>query len=178
MLMEEEPTYLDMDKLVFGCGNVLFGDDAFGPVVVDYLNQHYSLPEDCMALNVKTSIRGLLFNIVLNERKPNLILIIDAVDKGKNPGEIFEIDLNEIPEKKLDDFSMHQMPSSNLLKELKDNSGIDIRILVTQVQHIPTEVEQGLSDAMKAAIDPMCERIVQVLGEYGVEVEKRVSESK
>ena len=164
--------YFDMGKLIFGCGNVLFGDDGFGPAVVDYLNEHYTLPDDVMALNVETSVRGYLFNIVLSEKKPDAILIIDAVDKGRTPGEIFEIELDEIPKKKVDDFSMHQMPSSNMLKELKDESEIAIRILVAQVEYIPDEVEAGLKPVMEAAIPRMCDKIVEVLGEYGTDVIK------
>lgn len=170
--MAEDKFYLEMKKLVFGCGNVLFGDDGFGPAVVDYLNDHYKLPDDTLALNVETSIRGLLFNLVLSQDPPDLILIIDAVDKDRKAGEIFEIDLDEIPEKKLDDFSMHQMPSSNLLKELKEDSGITVRILVCQVKHIPPEVGPGLSDVVKNAIPEMCERIIELLGCYGVEIQE------
>jgi coenzyme F420 hydrogenase subunit delta len=168
--MEEDKFYLEMDKLIFGCGNILFGDDAFGPLVVDYFNKKYVLPSDTLALNVETSIRGLLFNIVLKEEKPKLILIIDAVDKDKTPGEIFEIDLDDIPLKKLDDFSMHQMPSSNLLKELRDDANVPIRILVAQVKYIPEEVDQVLSKEMQSAIQPMCNKIIDILTEYDVNV--------
>ena len=166
----EDKFYLDMNKLIFGCGNILFGDDAFGPTVVDFFNEHYYLPEDTLALNVKTSIRNLLFNILLKENKPELILIIDAVDKGKAPGEIFEINLDDIPKKKTDDFSMHQMPSSNMLKELRDDSNVPVRILVAQVKYLPEEIDQGLSDDMKLAIQPMCHKIIEMLNDYGVKV--------
>ncbi len=159
-----------MSKLIFGCGNILFGDDGFGPAVVDYLNEHFELPDDTQALNVETSIRGLLFNLAISENKPELIIIIDAVDKGRRPGEIFEINLDEIPKKKLDDFSMHHMPSSNLLKELKEEAKIDIRILVCQVEHIPAEVDQGLTQTMKNAIPTMCEMIKKLLDEYNINV--------
>jgi coenzyme F420 hydrogenase subunit delta len=171
--MESEKFYLDMSKLIFGCGNVLFGDDGFGPAVMDYLNEHYTLPNDTLALNIETSIRGLLFNIMLSEKKPDLILIIDAVDKGREPGEIFEIELDEIPENKRDDFSMHQMPSSNLLKELKENSKINIRILVCQVKNIPPEVSPGLSDVMTNSIQIMCERIIDIFKEYNITIYKK-----
>jgi coenzyme F420 hydrogenase subunit delta len=171
MVTDDDKFYLDMDVLVFGCGNILFGDDAFGPTTIDYFNKHYSLPDDALALNVETSIRNLLFNLVLNEDKPSLILIVDAIDKGRNPGEIFEIDLNEIPKKKVDDFSMHQMPSSNLLKELQSECSIPIRILVAQVEYIPKEIDQRLSEVMQNTIQPMCERIIEVLSEYNVSVE-------
>jgi coenzyme F420 hydrogenase subunit delta len=165
--------YLDMDKLIFGCGNILFGDDAFGPAVIDHFNQNYILPKDTLAINVETSIRGLLFNIVLKEEKPKLILIVDAVDKNKKPGDIFEIDLDDIPKKKVDDFSMHQMPSSNLLKELRDEANVPVRILVAQVKYIPEEVDQVLSAEMQNTIQPMCDKIIGVLSEYDVNVKPR-----
>lgn len=167
---EDSGTYLDMNKLIFGCGNILFGDDGFGPAVVDHFNEHYQLPTDAMALNVETSIRSLLFNLVISEKRPNLILIIDAVDKGRSPGEIFEIDLNEIPHAKLDDFSMHQMPTTNLLKELKEDAGINVRILVCQVKYIPPEVGPGLTEPVKSAIPEMCELIKKVLEEDRMDV--------
>jgi coenzyme F420 hydrogenase subunit delta len=170
---EEDKFYLEMDKIIFGCGNILFGDDAFGPAVIDYFNKQYILPNDTLALNVETSIRGLLFNIVLKDVKPKLILIVDAVDKNRSPGEIFEIDLDDIPVKKLDDFSMHQMPSSNLLKELRDEGNVPIRILVAQVKYIPEEVDQVLSKEMQKAIQPMCNKIIDVLAEYDVTVKPR-----
>jgi coenzyme F420 hydrogenase subunit delta len=166
--MAEDRLYFDKSTLIFGCGNVLFGDDAFGPEVVDYFNEHYLLPDDTEALRVETSIRKYLFNIALSEQKPKLILIIDAVDKERQPGELFEIDLDEIPEKKLDDFSMHQMPSSNLLKEMKEDAGMNIRILVCQVEYIPPEVQPGLKQVMIDSIPKMCEMIVGVLKEHGV----------
>ena len=172
--MEEEKTYMDMSKLIFGCGNVLFGDDGFGPAVIDHFNDHYQLPDDTEAYNVETSIRGMLFNLVLSENKPKLIIIVDAVDKGRTPGEIWEIELDDIPKKKLDDFSMHQMPSSNMLKELKEDGNIPIRILVCQVEFLPEEVTGGLSQVMTSAIPVMCKRIIDVLKEYGVEVKGKL----
>ena len=38
--------------LVFGCGNILFGDDGFGPAVVNHLQEKYSLPDDVLVMDV------------------------------------------------------------------------------------------------------------------------------
>ena len=70
--MDDDSTYLDMDYLIFGCGNILFGDDAFGPKTIDHFNEKYELPIGALALNVETSIRGLLFNLVLSDKKPRI----------------------------------------------------------------------------------------------------------
>lgn len=154
--------------LVFGCGNILYGDDGFGPEVIKNLKENYALPDDILLMDVGTSIRDILFDLVLSEKKPRTIIIIDAVDyPNRTPGEIFEIPVEGIPETKVSDFSLHQFPTVNMLKELKDNSQIDIRVIVAQIEDIPAEVKPGLSTAVAKAISLACDRIVAAIHESG-----------
>ncbi|UCG71113.1 MAG: coenzyme F420-reducing hydrogenase, FrhD protein [Thermoplasmata archaeon] len=155
------PEYHGKSVLILGCGNILFGDDGFGPAVVEELEREYDIPDHVYVINAGLSVRELLFNITLDEEKPDRIIIVDAVDFGSTPGELFEIDLDEIPENKIDDFSMHQMPTSNLLRELRDLCGVDVRILSCQVVKIPEFVEPGLSDTLKNKVKEACELIVE-----------------
>ena len=150
--------------LIFGCGNILWGDDGFGPAVIQRLNEHYKLPENVLALDVGTSIRDTLFDLVLSDKKPKKIFIIDAVDyPDHQPGEVFEIPVEGIPDKKTHDFSLHQFPTVNMLQELKDHSPIDVKILVAQVETIPEEVTPGLTPAMENAVENTCRRILAEL---------------
>ncbi len=155
--------YCSARVVVLGCGNILFGDDGFGPEAVEYLIKNYQLPGDVYALNCGLSVRELLFTITLSDARPERIIIVDAMDVGKTPGEVFEVDVTEIPVKKIDDFSMHQLPTSNLLKELKNICGVDVKIISAQVQHIPEEVSPGLSWVIQDAIPPVCEKILSAL---------------
>ena len=66
--------------LIFGCGNILWGDDGFGPAVIERLKEHYRLPANVLAMDVGTSIRDILFDLVLSDKKPRKIFIIDAVE--------------------------------------------------------------------------------------------------
>jgi len=159
--MEQLPVYCRNETLIAGCGNKLFGDDGFGPEVVEYLTSHYSIPENICLLDVGTGIRKILFTLSLSEVRPKVIVIIDAVDKGKKPGEIFEISLDEIPEEKIDDFSIHQVPSSNLLKELQDLCSVKVRVMACQVKTIPEDIQTGLSEPVKKAVPLMAQRIVE-----------------
>jgi coenzyme F420 hydrogenase subunit delta len=129
--------------------------------VAEELQQNYDIPEHVCVINAGISVRELLFNITLDEKKPEKIIIVDAVDFGKSPGELFEIDLDELPENKIDDFSMHQMPTSNLLRELRDLCDVEVRILSCQVEKIPEEVEPGLSKTLKGKVEEMCEMIAK-----------------
>jgi coenzyme F420 hydrogenase subunit delta len=157
--MEHLPIYCQKEILIAGCGNKLFGDDGFGPEVVEYLLDHYNIPNNICLLDVGTGIRKILFTISLSEPRPKEIVIIDAVDKGRNPGEIFEIALDEIPIEKIDDFSIHQAPSSNLLKELQDFCSVKVRVMACQIKAIPEAMESGLSEPLKKAVPLMAQRI-------------------
>lgn len=146
--------------LILGCGNILFGDDGFGPQAVDYLKKNYSIPENVEVINAGCSVRNILFDIVLSYKKPNKIIIVDALDAGKMPGEVFEIELEDIPENKIGDFSMHQLPTSNLLKELKGKCKVYVKIFSCQVENIPKSVSTGLSKRVLDSIPEVCELII------------------
>jgi coenzyme F420 hydrogenase subunit delta len=156
-------SYWNKDVLVLGCGNILFGDDGFGPGVVEYFLQHKKIPAGAAVIDAGLGVREILFNVVLSEKRPRKIIIVDAVDAGREPGEIFELDISAIPDKKIDDFSMHQLPTSNLLKDLKENCGVEVTILSTQVQHIPEEIHPGLSKVVEETIPEVCERIIRAI---------------
>ena len=143
------------------CGNILFGDDGFGCAVVDYLESHYQVPEAVCLLDVGTGVRKLLFTLCLSSARPQRLLILDAIDAGRSPGEIFEIDPAEIPPVKLDDFSLHQLPTSNLLRELQESCGVEVRVLACQTGPLPEEISQGLSNAVSEAVPQAAEWLVR-----------------
>jgi coenzyme F420 hydrogenase subunit delta len=157
--MDYLPVYCQKEILIAGCGNRLFGDDGFGPEVIEYLLDHYNVPNHICLLDVGTSIRKILFTISLSEPRPKVIVIIDAVDKGRKPGEIFEISLDEVPLEKIDDFSMHQVPSSNLLKELQDLCAVKVRVLACQIKSIPETMQAGLSGPLGKAVPLLAQKI-------------------
>lgn len=157
--MDYLPVYCQKEILVAGCGNRLFGDDGFGPEVIEHLLDHYAVPENVCLLDAGTGIRKILFTISLSEPRPKVIVIIDAVNQERKPGEIFEITLDEVPLEKIDDFSMHQVPSSNLLKELQDLCAVKVRVLACQIEAIPETMQAGLSEPLKKAVPLMARRI-------------------
>ncbi|NOR15236.1 MAG: hypothetical protein GQ544_05995, partial [Candidatus Aminicenantes bacterium] len=69
--------------------------------------------------------------------------------------------LDEIPMEKLDDFSIHQVPSSNLLKELKDLCSVEVIVKVCQVKTIPDTIQSGLSEPLRKAIPLMAQSITE-----------------
>jgi coenzyme F420 hydrogenase subunit delta len=147
--------------LILGCGNWLCGDDGFGPAVAERLQAEIKLPDDVCVLDAGTSVREILFDVILSDQRPQKIVIIDAVDCQREPGELFLLDIEGLPHIKLDDFSMHQLPTSNLLRELRDLCGVEVVLLACQVQDTSDEVHAGLSGPVRDAVGPATAMLAQ-----------------
>jgi coenzyme F420 hydrogenase subunit delta len=155
------PDFCRKPLVVLGVGNVLFGDDGFGCAVVDYLESHERVPEEVCLLDAGTGVRKLLFTLCLSSTRPQRLLIVDAIDAGRSPGEIFEIDPGDLPVVKLDDFSLHQLPTSNLLRELQEKCRVEVRVLACQTEPLPQEMSQGLSKAVSDAVPRAAEWLLR-----------------
>lgn len=153
--MTEPPTVV-----VLGCGNVLLGDDGFGPAVIERLLRS-DLPESMLALDVGTSIREhLLDYLMLPSLRPQLLIVVDA-GTGGCPGQVRQCRPDELPAAKIHDFSLHQFPTVNLLAELQAETGIEVVLLLAQAAVAPEQVAPGLSPAMQAAVLEACGRIMR-----------------
>jgi coenzyme F420 hydrogenase subunit delta len=162
------PEYCRKPFLVLGVGNVLFGDDGLGPAVIERLQAEAggAEPEDVCLMDVGTGARRILFTIALSEPRPRRLLVVDAIDAGRPPGEVFSVSLDDLPPNKTDDFSMHQLPTSNLLRELRDACGVEVEIVSCQVGSIPDAVRPGLSEAVEKAVPEVCRRIWERVGNH------------
>ena len=157
------PEYCSKSVLVLGCGNILLGDDGFGPAVSDYLLKCGTVPDNVCVLNAGTSSREFLFNIVLSVERPETIIVVDAMECGGEPGDVVELSLDSIPENKTDDFSIHQVPSSNLVRELRDLCNVEVVLIVMQPCHIPSHVNPGLSPTAQNAVPNAADHVFSII---------------
>ncbi|KPL25415.1 MAG: hypothetical protein AMJ75_00765 [Phycisphaerae bacterium SM1_79] len=156
-----EPEWYDKSILILGCGNVLFGDDGFGPTVAQRLVSDFIVPAEVGVVNVGTSVREILFDVTLSDKKPSKIIIVDAMDCGRQPGELFGLDIESLPKTKLDSFSLHQVPTSNLLRELRDLCGVEVLVVACQVSHTSDSVSPGLSNSVEASVQRAAEMLAK-----------------
>jgi len=151
--------WYDKSILILGCGNILLGDDGFGPAVAQRLQSSFTIPADVCVFDAGTSVREILFDTILSDKKPSRVVIVDAMDCGREPGELFLLDIDSLPKIKLDDFSMHQIPTSNLLRELRNYCGIEVIVIACQVANTCESVNPGLSMLVEAAVKSAAELI-------------------
>lgn len=122
-------------------------------------------------MDVGIGAGDILFTVGLSQQKPKKIIILDAVDVKKKPGELFQLSIDDLPTNKITDFSLHLFPAANLLKELRDQMGVDVVILACQAEHIPDAVSMGLSDSVRKAL-PRAAEMALKLAETSREKEK------
>jgi coenzyme F420 hydrogenase subunit delta len=150
--MDYVPEYYQKKTLVLGVGNTLCGDDGFGPAVVEYIESHCRVPSDAAVLDVGTGVREILFNLILSEVRPQRIIIADAMECGREPGEVFNVSIEDVPKVKAHDFSVHMLPTTNMLKELRDMCHLEVVVIAAQPKSIPDAVESGLSPEIQKAV--------------------------
>jgi coenzyme F420 hydrogenase subunit delta len=146
-------SYCRKPVLVMGAGNILYGDDGFGPAVIAELEARDDVPDHVHLLDVGSGARNVLFNIVISEKVPETIILVDSVLEGQGPGKVFEIDLEDLPVEKSDDFQLHLVPTSNMMKDLRDQRGVNLIIIACEAENIPeVDMYEGLTESMKAAV--------------------------
>ncbi len=142
--------------LVAGVGNVLRGDDGFGPAVTELLGH---LPEEADV--VETGIGGIALLQELMAGCDGLILI-DAVERGAEPGTVFLIE-PEV-EKGVHVPDIHLANPHRVLSMAKTIGVLPDRVVIIGCQ--PLEVDelcQGLSPPVQRALATAVTKIEEIV---------------
>jgi len=133
--------------LVAGCGNPLFGDDGFGPAVIEEL-QKSALPENVRAVDAGLSGPTCIFPL-LDPAVTKKLIVVDIADFGAEPGAITRLHIENLP--KTGSRDIH--PGSVLESLRKIEGTIAITIIGCQPGRVPyPEMEIGLSDEVRDAV--------------------------
>ena len=150
-------------RVLVGCvGNVLRGDDGFGPAVAARLT---GLPEGAEV--VETGIGGIALLQELLAGCDGLVLI-DAVDRGEEPGTVFVIEPEVLDGDHIPD--VHLANPERVLTMAKAMGVLPDRVLIVGCQ--PAEVdklEQGLSPAVARAVAVAAARVEVAVGDWVAE---------
>ena len=159
--------YASKRVLILGVGNILFGDDGFGAAAAEYLISHCKIPNDVHVMDAGISAGGILFNIALSPKKPEKIIILDAVKMQKKPGTVVQLSIDKLPTSKLSDFSTHFFPATSILRDLQNQMGVEIMIVACQAKKVTKTVSQGLSDEVSKALPKAACLALELAGKQG-----------
>ncbi len=142
--------------LVAGVGNVLRGDDGFGPAVTELLGH---LPEGAEVVETGTGGIALLQELM---RGCDGLVLIDAVDRGAAPGTVFVLEPEVSPGEHVPD--IHLANPDRVLSMAKTMGFLPDRVRIIGCQ--PLEVDelcQGLSPVVVRALPFAVTKIEEIV---------------
>jgi hydrogenase maturation protease len=142
--------------LVAGVGNVLRGDDGFGPAVTELLGH---LPAGAEVVETGTGGIALLQELMLG---CDGLVLIDACDRGAAPGTVFVLEPEVSPGEHVPD--VHLANPDRVLSMAKTMGYLPDRVRIIGCQ--PLEVDelcQGLSPVVVAALPYAVQRIEEIV---------------
>ena len=147
------------ENLIVGCGNTLYGDDGFGPEVINYIKENnIKFPGDTCVIDGATSAPHYIFTLPQEKRKN--IIIIDIASLNEEAGIIKVLDLDQIHEE--DRYmDVHGLSATYPLHDLKDK--VNIKLILIQPKNVPIEMEMGLSKVLEDKIPQTIDKTIEVL---------------
>lgn len=148
--------------VVLGIGNILNRDEGVGVRALDLLQRR--LGEHTEVDLIDGGVLGLeLLPIV--ERAPRL-LILDAVDAGRAPGIVVELQRDEIPLFASVKMSQHQVTFQEVLGLASIRESIPEQLHLVGIQPADVTIGIELSDVVAAALPLMVERAARIVVEW------------
>ena len=139
-----------MTTLVLGLGNLVHGDDGVGIHAIGLLQKEARVPSGAVLMDGGTQGLNLISHISGFQR----LLVIDAVDAGKEPGTLVRLDgdaLQTLPGKP----SVHQLGFADLMIAMKLLGEPPEEVVVIGVQPQSTDWSAELSPPVYDALDEL-----------------------
>jgi len=147
-----------MKTVVCGIGNSMKGDDGIGPAVIEKLKKENLNPEDVMLIDCGTAPENFLGRITWFD--PARVIIVDAVDMGREPGTVETINTGSIIG---DRVSTHNLPLSMFVSYLKDMFRNSLDIVFIGAQPNQTGFGLSMSEKGRLAVDEIKGRLMGML---------------
>lgn len=127
-MLEHLKLHLNGEVIILGIGNALRSDDGLGSILASRIKDKVPYT----VYDAGSSPENYLGKII--KKRPDNVVIIDAVDFGGRPGEFRVLEGEDI--KTVNLFSTHNASISLTINYLKSNFKVDIIVLIIQPKTI------------------------------------------
>jgi hydrogenase maturation protease len=151
-------------RVVLGLGNVLNRDEGAGVLCLEELRRR--LGADAAVEVLDGGVLGM--DLLPLVESSGYLLILDAVDAGRPPGTIVELDGAEIPLFSRLKLSWHQLSFQEVLQLAAVRGRLPAHLHLLGVQPADISTGYGLSPAIAALVPRIAERALAVLERWGL----------
>lgn len=155
---------------VIGLGNVLMGDDAFGPYVAHLLEGWYDWPDDAQVTEIGT--QGV--DLTPFVRGAEALVVVSSVHRQAPPGTLHRLSHAEVMDRALPErepslrHSPYEPALRNLVLTLEFTGGAPRQTWVVGAEPATVELSGGLSDRVRPALEPAVGAVLEVVAGLGV----------
>ena len=156
--------------MILGVGCILYSDEGFGVRVIEEMEKRYKFSE-----NVSVVDGGVLgVNLLGVISQPDHLIVVDAIFNKGNPGDLYRLEGEQIPQRIRAKNSLHQV---DLLEALTLCQALD-KVPETVIIGIePEDIETlsiELTPTTKAKVDKVIDLVLVVLERLGGSYTKRL----
>ena len=147
---------------ILGIGNTLYTDEGLGVHALAVLQNKYSMDPQVLLIDGSTDGMSLLGPV----KDTDYLIIIDAINAGKEGGHIIELHGNDIPAYYGIKMSIHQLGFQEVLLASKLRERYPKNIVMIGMQPTSLELGIGLSETNEAQLPEMFKLIEQQVNKW------------
>ena len=158
--------------MILGIGNILFSDEGFGIRVIEKIQELYQFDD-----NIQVIDGGVLgINLLGVISKPDHLIVVDAIRNRGNPGDLYRLEGDCIPERIRAKNSLHQI---DFLEALTLCQALDkvprTVILGVEPENIET-LSTELTPATRSRVGPVIDKVLHEVKRLGGSYRKRMGD--
>lgn len=156
-----------MQVLVLGIGNLIMTDDGIGVRVVQQLAKRYRIPDGVVLLEGGT----LGINLLPELEGVKRLLVVDALETGKQPGTLQRLEGDEIPLSFETRYSPHELGLRDLLTVAALMGDAPGEVVLWGIQPERLDLGEELSATVAARLDELTDRVADELRKWGLTID-------
>ena len=160
------------EVMILGIGSILYSDDAFGIRVIEQIERDYEFPDEVLV--VDGGVLGI--NLLGVISKPKHLIVVDTMRNKGNPGDIYRIEGEAIPERIRAKNSLHQVDFLEALTLCQALDNVPKTVIIgVEPEDIQT-LSLVLTPTVQACIEPVIRMVLDELTRLGVSHRRKLSD--
>ena len=147
---------------ILGIGNTLYTDEGLGVHALAALQEKYGMDQQVELVDGSTDGMSLLGPV----EDTDYLIVIDAINAGKDGGHIIELHGNDIPAYYGIKMSIHQLGFQEVLLASKLREKYPKNIVMIGMQPTSLELGIGLSETNEAQLPQLLKLVEQQVGKW------------
>jgi hydrogenase maturation protease len=150
--------------MILGVGNILFSDEGLGIRVVEALEERYDFPKNVSIID--GGVLGVNLMGIISEA--DQLIVVDVIRNKGNPGDLYRIDGEAIPERIRAKNSLHQIDFLEALTLCQALDKVPETVIVGVEPQDITTLSVDLTDTTKNRLDDIIRMVLTELDRLGI----------